>query len=60
MNKVCFLEEKAQEMRRNIVTMIHEAKSGHPGGALSATDIVTVLYFNELRIDPNQPRNNFV
>ncbi len=56
MNKVCFLEEKAQEMRRNIVTMIHEAKSGHPGGALSATDIVTVLYFNELRIDPNQPK----
>lgn len=50
------LKERAKEIRKNIVTMIGQAKSGHPGGSLSATEIVTYLYFEELRIDPANPR----
>lgn len=55
--KVAFLKEKAKEVRKTVLTMIHEAKSGHPGGSLSATDIVTALYFSELRVDPKDPKN---
>lgn len=54
--KVEYLEKKAIELRKTLITMIHEAKSGHPGGSLSATDIVTVLYFDELNIDPKNPK----
>lgn len=54
-SRVAFLEKKANELRANIITMIHEAKSGHPGGALSIADIVTALYFDEMRIDPANP-----
>lgn len=54
--KLVFLEEKARELRRNIVMMIHEAQSGHPGGSLSAADIVSVLYFDELRLRPDEPK----
>ena len=50
------LKEQAKEIRKDIVTMIGQAKSGHPGGSLSATEIVTYLYFEELRIDPANPR----
>ena len=50
------LKERAKEIRKDIVTMIGQAKSGHPGGSLSATEIVTYLYFEELRIDPANPR----
>jgi len=46
------LKEKATTIRQHIVKMVAEASSGHPGGSLSATDIVTVLYFNEMNIDP--------
>ncbi len=56
MDKIEYLEEKAREMRRNIITMIYEAESGHPGGALSAADYVTVLYFDELRVKPEEPK----
>lgn len=56
MEKVKYLEEKARELRRYIVTMIYEAKSGHPGGALSAADIVTALYFDELNVNPKDPK----
>ncbi len=49
------LQAKAVEMRKTILTMIHKAKSGHPGGALSMADIVTALYFHEMRIDPKNP-----
>jgi transketolase len=49
------LEKKAKEIRRNIVTMLGEAGSGHPGGSLSAADIATALYFSVLRIDPENP-----
>lgn len=51
------LKTKAIKIRRNIVNMIYLASSGHPGGALSLTDILTVLYFTEMRIDPINPKD---
>lgn len=63
-NKITYLNDKAKEMRKTLLTMIHAAQSGHPGGSLSATDIVTALYFSELNIDPQNPdwedRDRFV
>lgn len=56
LEKIQLLESKAKELRRNVVTMIHEAKSGHPGGSLSIADIVTVLYYDEARLDPENPK----
>jgi len=52
----------AQNIRKNILTMIHEAKSGHPGGSLSAVEIVTYLYYKEMNIvDPkDENRDRFV
>ena len=50
------LESKATNIRKSIVKMICEAKSGHPGGSLSATDILTALYFAEMNIDPTNPK----
>lgn len=50
------LKEMAKIIRRDIVEMIGEAKSGHPGGSLSAADIVTYLYFSEMNIDPLEPK----
>ena len=49
------LKLKAQEIRIKIIKMLTEAKSGHTGGSLSITDILTVLYFDEMRIAPNKP-----
>lgn len=49
------LKEKAQVLRRHILTMTTKAGSGHPGGSLSSVEIVTALYFRVLRIDPAQP-----
>ena len=46
----------ANEIRKGIVTAVHSAKSGHPGGSLSATDIYTYLYFEEMNIDPADPK----
>ncbi|MCL2859547.1 MAG: transketolase [Oscillospiraceae bacterium] len=46
----------ANAIRKNIIEMIYMAQSGHPGGSLSATDILTVLYFNEMNIDPHNPK----
>ena len=58
------LEEIAKEVRKSIVKMTYEAKSGHPGGSLSATEILTYLYFKEMNIDPSNPnwpdRDRFV
>lgn len=54
--KIQFLEEKAVELRTTILTMIHKAGSGHPGGSLSAADYVTVLYHDEMNIDPENPK----
>lgn len=45
------LQEKAKNIRKNIVEMVYQASSGHPGGSLSVTDILTALYFSELRIN---------
>ena len=46
----------ANEVRKGIVTAVHSAKSGHPGGSLSAADIYTYLYFEEMNIDPKDPK----
>ena len=51
------LAKIANEVRKNIVTGLHSAKSGHPGGSLSAADMVTYLYFEEMNIDPKNPKN---
>lgn len=51
------LKAKALRIRRNIVNMIYLASSGHPGGALSITDILTALYFTEMNIDPLNPKD---
>ncbi|MBM7654497.1 transketolase [Neobacillus cucumis] len=50
------LKQKAIEMRKTALTMIHKAQAGHPGGSLSAADVVTALYFKEMNIDPNNPQ----
>lgn len=55
-NKVDYLKERAKELRKTSLTMIYEAKSGHPGGAFSAADIITALYFDEMKIDPKNPK----
>ena len=52
------LEAKAQEIRRHALKMIHAARSGHPGGALSAADILSVLYFDTMHVRPSEPRWN--
>ncbi|WYP26488.1 transketolase [Alkalihalobacillus sp. FSL W8-0930] len=58
------LKDKAIMMRKTAVTMVHKAQSGHPGGSLSAADIMTALYFKEMNIDPSNPnwedRDRFV
>jgi len=53
--RVLELKKKAKEIRVEIIKMIYKAQSGHPGGSLSAADIVTALYFEILNIDPNRP-----
>lgn len=50
------LEKTAKEIRRGIIEAVYRAKSGHPGGSLSISDIMTVLYFNEMNIDENNPK----
>ena len=55
MNKL-ELMKTANEIRKGIVTAVHSAKSGHPGGSLSAADIYTYLYFEEMNIDPKEPK----
>ena len=47
----------ANEVRKSIVTGVHSAKAGHPGGSLSAADLFTYLYFEEMNIDPKDPKN---
>ncbi|MGN0384730.1 MAG: transketolase [Lachnospiraceae bacterium] len=58
------LQKKANEVRKGIVTAVHSAKAGHPGGSLSAADMFTYLYFEELNVDPENPdmedRDRFV
>lgn len=50
------LAKTANEVRKGIVTGVHSAKAGHPGGSLSAADIFTFLYFEEMNIDPKEPK----
>ena len=56
MNKL-ELQKTANEIRKDIVTAVHSAKSGHPGGSLSAADVFTYLYFKEMEIDPKNPKD---
>lgn len=51
------LAKMANEIRKGIVTAVHSAKAGHPGGSLSAADIFTYLYFEEMNIDPKNPKD---
>ena len=50
------LKKTANEIRKSVVTAVHSAKSGHPGGSLSAADIFTYLYFEEMNVDPKNPK----
>lgn len=50
------LQQKAVELRQAALTMIYEAQSGHPGGSFSAADVIAVLYFKEMNIDPANPK----
>jgi transketolase len=50
------LAKRANEIRKGIITATHAAKSGHPGGSLSSADVFTYLYFEELNIDPRNPK----
>lgn len=63
MNKL-ELQKTANEIRKGIITAVHAAKAGHPGGSLSSADIMTYLYFEEMNIDPKNPvkpdRDRFV
>lgn len=58
------LEKIANDVRKDIIEEVYEAKSGHPGGSLSCVDILTVLYFNQMNINPEKPnaegRDRFV
>lgn len=56
-SKITQLEQKAKEIRRLIIQMLAKAGSGHPGGSLSATDLITALYFEVLRHNPKDPRS---
>lgn len=62
--KIQELQQRAKAVRRHIITMLGEAGSGHPGGSLSAADIVSVLYFDTMKLDPEKPewpgRDRFV
>ena len=56
MNKL-ELQKVANEVRKGIVTGVHAAKAGHPGGSLSAADLFTYLYFEEMNVDPKNPQD---
>ena len=51
------LKKTANEVRKGIIKSTHAAKSGHPGGSLSAADVFTYLYFVELNVDPKNPKD---
>lgn len=55
MNKL-ELQKTANEVRKGIITAVHGAKAGHPGGSLSAADLFTYLYFEEMNVDPKDPK----
>ena len=51
------LEKISKEIRKDIIEEVYSAKSGHPGGALSIADILSVLYFYEMNINPEKPKD---
>ena len=51
------LKEISKTLRGDIVSMLTESKSGHPGGSLSIADILAILYFKEMNIDPKNPKD---
>ncbi len=55
-DKITQLKEKAGELRRTALTMIHKAQSGHPGGSFSAAEIMSVLYFDQMNVDAKNPK----
>lgn len=55
MDEITFLKRKAVEIRMDLLTMIYNARTGHTGGSLSNTDILTVLYYKIMNIDPSDP-----
>jgi transketolase len=57
--EITYLEEIARKLRVQSLKLIHDRKAGHPGGALSAAEIISVLYFHTLNIDPKQPNKPF-
>src|SRR5688572_24912243 len=61
---IASLKKKAVTLRKHIIRMTHNVQSGHPGGSMSACDLVTALYFHVLRVDPRNPtwpeRDRFV
>lgn len=57
MNKEALIKN-SKEIRKNIIEMIYEAKSGHPGGSLSCADIITFLYFEKMKVDAKDPKNS--
>lgn len=63
-DKIAALKQQARKLRETALTMIYTAKSGHPGGSLSAAEIMTVLYFDEMKVDKKNPswegRDRFV
>ncbi|WP_244833962.1 transketolase [Clostridium sp. BJN0001] len=57
MNNINELQDMAKQIRKDIVSMLTESASGHPGGSLSIADIMSVLFFKELNIDPKNPKD---
>ena len=54
--KIEDLQKEAKTLRKDIIEMIYRAKSGHPGGSLSIADILAVLYWKEMNIDPKNAK----
>lgn len=54
--KIAELKQKARKVREDIIEEVYQAKSGHPGGSLSIADVLTVLYFREMNIKPENPK----
>ena len=52
------LEKIAKQVRIGIIEQVYNGKSGHPGGSLSCADILTVLYFNQMNINPENPKSD--
>ena len=54
--KIEEIQKISKELRKDIIEMIYRAKSGHPGGSLSIADILALLYWKEMNIDPKNPK----